>query len=171
MPKTTKEAAKKAAKLSIERTIYILAPRKRVWRALTAPLETPQYYFGTRLETKLRRGEPFRYVMSDGKVAIDGELQTVETEAKLVHSFAFTDKKDPPSRVVYTLADVGPKITKLTVLHDGFPRANQTFTSCSDGWDQLLSSLKTYIETNKGIEWPNQAQMKSSAPPPAAPEE
>lgn len=164
MPKTTKAAkgAKKAAgkpqkadaKLAIERTVYILAPRKRVWRALTAPLETPQYYYGMRLETKLRREEPFRYLKSDGELCIDGALQQVEPEVKLVHTFAFTDAKDPPSRVTYELSDVGVKVTKLHLIHDGFTRATGTYKMCQDGWDRLLSSLKTYIETNKGIEWP-----------------
>lgn len=160
MPKTTKGKApakvKADPKLTIARTIYILAPRKRVWRALTAPLETPSYYFGMRLETKLRREEPFRYVKSDGKVAIDGELLHVEPEVKLSHTFSFTDSRDPASKVTWNLSDVGPKITKLELIHDGFATASKTFKECQDGWDRILSGLKTWIETNppNKIEWP-----------------
>ena len=156
MKTTTKRVTgqKTGGKLAVERSIYIVAPRKRVWRALTAPLETPNYYYKTRLETKLRRGEPFRYLSSDGELAVDGELVSVEPESKLVHTLSFPHLKDPATRVTYELSDCGPKMTKLDLVHDGFAKANETWKDVQDGWTRILSSLKTYIETGKGIDWP-----------------
>jgi hypothetical protein len=40
---------------------------------------------------------------------------------------------------------------KLTVTHDDFAPDSKVFTSISNGWPLVLSSLKSYLEVNRVV--------------------
>ena len=42
----------------------------------------------------------------------------------------------------------------LTVTHTGFKSEDQTFADVTGGWPVILSSLKSVLETGKGMPWP-----------------
>jgi hypothetical protein len=44
-------------------------------------------------------------------------------------------------------------VVKLTVTHDEFPPDSQIFPKISNGWPDILSSLKTLLETGRAIEF------------------
>jgi uncharacterized protein YndB with AHSA1/START domain len=71
----------------------------------------------------------------------------VEPPHRLVMTFDVTPEgaTEPPSRVIYLLEEVHGA-TKLTVTHDGFPPNSDVLKGISQGWPQILSSLKTYLE-------------------------
>ena len=57
-----------------------------------------------------------------------------------------TISAEPRSKATFELEPVG-EMVKLTVTHDGFEPGSTVLSMVSQGWPQLLSSLKTFLET------------------------
>jgi uncharacterized protein YndB with AHSA1/START domain len=55
---------------------------------------------------------------------------------------------EQPSRVVFELEHQKSQV-KLTVTHDDFAPDSKVFGSISNGWPLVLSSLKSYLETDQ----------------------
>jgi len=53
---------------------------------------------------------------------------------------------EPRSTVTFDIEPAGDTV-KLTVVHDGFQPGSAVLSSISEGWPELLSSLKTLLET------------------------
>lgn len=134
--------------------VYIRAAPERVWQAITDPDSTLQYFNQSRVESTWRDGERVVYWI-DGQRAVEGRVLQADPPRKLVTSWAFRRnprlRRDPPSRVSWEIEPVGPEVTRLTVIHDGFPRPTATFTSVGSGWPVVLSSLKSFLETGAGL--------------------
>src|SRR5262245_44876568 len=58
---------------------------------------------------------------------------------------------DRPSRVTFELKPVKGQ-TRLTVTHDDFDEGSKIFETISSGWPAVVSSLKSFLETGKGLE-------------------
>jgi uncharacterized protein YndB with AHSA1/START domain len=136
----------------IAQTIYIQAPIEQVWDALTNPDVTEKYWGSTRIESDWRTGSLIRY-MRDGEVMDEHTIIAVERPVRLVHTFQplFGEFKDePPSRVSIGL-QAGGAVTRLALVHDGFPPDSKVFKACSEGWPMILSGLKTLLETGAAL--------------------
>jgi hypothetical protein len=72
------------------------------------------------------------------------------SEKKLVHSFEPSFIEDGPSRVTYEIEPMG-MVCKLTVTHDDFPPSGPTFCTVREGWPEILSSLKSLLETGRPL--------------------
>jgi uncharacterized protein YndB with AHSA1/START domain len=135
--------------------IYIGAPVGKVWKGIVDGEMTKHYVYGTRLESKLKKGAPYAYVGDGGFKVVDGEILAIEPERRLVMSWqAHWDDsvaKDPPSRVTYELSAAGPATTKLRVVHDDFDAKTATYKGSVEGWPLMLSSLKSILETGKPL--------------------
>ena len=72
-----------------------------------------------------------------------------------------------PSRVTFELAPFKDH-TRLTVIHDEFDDDSKIFGMISNGWPAVLSSLKSFLETGKGLapSW-DDATTKGAAEVPA----
>ena len=53
-------------------------------------------------------------------------------------------------RVTYEIEPMG-LVCKLTVTHDEFPRGGRTFETVKEGWPEILSSLKSLLETGEAL--------------------
>jgi hypothetical protein len=42
-------------------------------------------------------------------------------------------------------------VCKLTVTHDEFPRGGPTLETVKEGWPEILSSLKSLLETGEAL--------------------
>jgi uncharacterized protein YndB with AHSA1/START domain len=111
-----------------------------VWRALTDPDDVQQYYYEMAVESSWMPGEPVRYLDEQGDAMITGTVVDVDAPHRLVHTFAFTDSDDKPTRVTWTL-EPGDEGTHVALVHDGFDSKNTTWNSVGDGWDQILDGL------------------------------
>ena len=56
--------------------------------------------------------------------------------------------REPPSRVSLDLEPEGP-LVRLTVVHDGFGPDSSAITSICRAWPQVLSALKSLLETGE----------------------
>jgi uncharacterized protein YndB with AHSA1/START domain len=53
---------------------------------------------------------------------------------------------EPRSKVTFEIEAQGEHV-KLTVIHDGFNEDSAVLPSLSDGWPQVIASLKSLLET------------------------
>lgn len=142
-------------------TTYILAPRVKVWKALTDGSITPQYFFGRRIESDWKIGSRWTLWMpnpfGEGEIVdSDGVITACEAGRKL--SFTWTVQWVPEMRgfpeglVTYTLDDVGKGITRLRMdqSHAG-PLEEHWLEMGRKGWAAILSGLKTLLETGEPL--------------------
>ena len=141
--------------LQIAFDIYIGAPAAKVWEGIVNGDMTKQYVYGTRLESKLKKGSPYAYVGEGNFKVVDGEIIEIEPQKRLVMSWkAHWDDsvaKDRASRVSYELSAAGPSTTRLHLVHDDFEGPTATYSGSVDGWPLMMSSLKTLVETGKPL--------------------
>src|SRR5215472_3068429 len=144
-----------AKQLAYTYDIYIGAPVEKVWRGIVDGEMTRQYVYGTRLESKLKKGAPYAYVGDGDFKVVDGEILDVDPEKRLVMTWSAhwgdSVANDRASRVTYELSAAGPSTTKLHVVHDDFDGPTATYTESTSGWPLLLSSLKSLLETGKAL--------------------
>jgi uncharacterized protein YndB with AHSA1/START domain len=135
--------------------IYIRTTPRALWNALTEAKYTRQYYVGLELEAELKPGGRFDYMhrlevhRRDGP-GVAGEVIEVVPRKKLVHSFQPRFIDDGPSRVTYEIEVMG-MVCKLTVTHDEFPPRGTTLAAVKEGWPEILSSLKSLLETGQPL--------------------
>jgi hypothetical protein len=69
-----------------------------------------------------------------------------------------------PSRVTFELEPLKGQ-TRLTVTHDEFDEGSKIFGLISKGWPAVLSSLKSFLETGRGLQpsWDDEAQKRAAA--------
>jgi len=139
--------------------IYIAASPDAVWDALTKPEGVAQLYFGSRLETSLEPGSPYRYVGPDGKgnevVHVEGEVLASKRGEliRLTHQAGAIWQKGPKvfrSRLQYEIKDMG-FATLLSITHDRWQKGDPGYASNAGGWMIFLSSVKSYLETGKPL--------------------
>jgi uncharacterized protein YndB with AHSA1/START domain/DNA-binding transcriptional ArsR family regulator len=148
--KTALEDSMPDTKLVYE--IFIRTTPEKLWRALTEPEFTRQYFHGTEIRSKLKKGEPFLSTLADGTRMVDGEVLECDPPTKLVHTWRV--HWDPAlsnelSTVSYLIERKGENC-KLTVVHE-VENAPLTAGQVKGGWVPILSSLKTLLETGKPL--------------------
>jgi len=137
--------------------IYIRATPERLWRALIDEELTRRYYFGCRVESDWRPGSPYRLVDDTGATLVAGENIEVDPPRRLVQTFgapwASEVGREGPSTVTWEIEPVGDagETCKLTLIHDGIDPASARGKEISAGWVQILSGLKTLLETGEPL--------------------
>ena len=129
--------------------IYIQATPERIWQALTDGDSSPNYFFGSRIESSFAPGAPYNYTFADGSVLIKGSIVSSEPPHRLVQTFEPQWEEEarnlPASRVTWLIEAAGPG-SKVTLIHEEL--LNTPYVDgFADGWSRILSSLKTFLET------------------------
>jgi uncharacterized protein YndB with AHSA1/START domain len=131
--------------------IYIKTTPERLWEAITDPDLRARYSFGVRVESDWTNGST--YTSTAGEYAIaEGENLEVEPPRRLVQSFnaLWSDevKAEGTSRVTWEIEPVGDSC-RLTVTHDQLREG--AHDEVYGGWPQILSGLKTLLETGENL--------------------
>jgi uncharacterized protein YndB with AHSA1/START domain len=100
-------------------------------------------------------------MIPDGRVADSGEIVEIEPERRLVlrwrNEFKPELRTEGYSRLTYVLEKEGEAV-KLTVIHEIDKPESKLIEAVSDGWPQILASLKSLLETGESLEatrsWP-----------------
>ena len=150
--KYTLEGEEPMSTLQHRYEVYIRAGAADVWNAITDPSFTEKFYYGTRVDSTFTAGASIRYLGPEDKIVISGEVLEADPPRRLVHSFDFGNG-DGPSRVTYEIEEMG-SVSKLTLVHDGFDKENQTYQGIGSGWNPILSGLKSLLETGEPLEIP-----------------
>jgi len=131
-----------------EVTAEIAATPEQVWRAMTDPRMTREYFYGTDILSDWTVGARWTSE-SDGVVSLEGEILEIDPPRRLVQSFHVADEDpaagDPPSTVAWELPPSGDG-TRLHLVHSGQGEATMAYTD--GGWEFILEGLKELLEAS-----------------------
>jgi DNA-binding transcriptional ArsR family regulator/uncharacterized protein YndB with AHSA1/START domain len=145
-------------------TTYIKTTPERLWQALTDPAFTGRYW-GVTFETDWKPGSTM--IWEQKGVTLDDPEQVVleaEPYRRLAYTFhTFTPEfaasvgldddflakasAERRSKVTFDIEPHG-ELVKLTLVHDDFEPGSAVLPLVSQGWPELLSNLKTLLETS-----------------------
>ncbi|MEZ7126044.1 ArsR/SmtB family transcription factor [Nonomuraea sp. AD125B] len=144
-------------------TTYIGTTPERLWQALTDPAFTERYW-ATTFKTDWAPGSEMTWD-NHGVVISDPEQVVLESEPyrrlsytwhtftpELGRRFGWDEEflgklaGERRSKVTFEIEPVGEKV-KLTVVHDGFEPGSTAAQMVSVGWPEVISGLKTLLET------------------------
>jgi uncharacterized protein YndB with AHSA1/START domain len=136
--------------------IYIRTTPERLWEAITDSEMRGVYQFGTRLTSDWTPGSRYQLTVPDGSQMLgEGENLEVDPPRRLVQTFRAVWSDDVAqagtSRVTWEIEPVGDSC-KLVVVHDQLPEA--AHPEIYGGWPQILSGLKTLLETGERLTTP-----------------
>jgi len=134
---------------------YIRTTPDKLWRALTEPEFTRQYWMATTHESEWKPGASWKIIFADGRMADSGEIVEIEPQRRMVlkwrHEIIPDLTAEGYSRMTYELEQQGEAV-KLTLLHE-MDRPNSKFIKAvSTGWPMILSSLKSLLETGVALD-------------------
>jgi uncharacterized protein YndB with AHSA1/START domain len=141
-------------KVEFSYVTYVRARPEGVFEAITRPDVSRQFWDHENI-SDWRPGSRWQHVRdnADRPVEIVGEVVEVSAPRRLVTSWAGVSSADDPasySRVIYEIDDFG-SMTRLTVTHDGLEAGSGMAAGVSRGWPLVLSSLKSFLETGRGL--------------------
>ena len=144
--------------------IYIKTTPERLWEAITDPALRAQYSFGVQTHSEWTPGSAYRASVPGVVDIAEGENLGVDPPRRLVQSFMalWSDevKAAGTSRVTWEIEPVGDSC-RLTVVHDQLPEdANEELYG---GWPQILSGLKTLLETGGTLTTPGSLRYSGEA--------
>jgi uncharacterized protein YndB with AHSA1/START domain/DNA-binding transcriptional ArsR family regulator len=131
-------------------TAYIAASPDEVWKAITDPDLTVQYFYGTRVDSSWEQGSPIRYLGSDDQVVADGEIIACEPGSRV--DMTFHARWDPELeaegavREAWILSETDGMTVLSVELYEIDP-AGPTYRDFTSGLPFIVSGLKTLVET------------------------
>ncbi len=154
--------------------IYINADADRVWSGITESEWKRRYFHGTSYAEGPVAGARYRTVTADGRDAVDGVIEVMEPPAPgrpgrfvqtwhVLYDAAMAE--EPPSRVEWTVEQVGEGLTRVRLVHGDLAFSPLTWANVKDGWVWVLDALKTVLETGRTLP---RVEDESPTPAPAA---
>ena len=147
--------------------IYIKTTPERLWEALTDGEMRRKYNFGVGVNSEWTPGSSYEGVHPMAPAALlEGENLEVDPPRRLVQSFralwSEDVKREGTSRVTFEIESVGDSCC-LRVTHDQLHAdANAEIYG---GWPQILSGLKTLLETGESLTTPGSLLYSQPAAP------
>lgn len=131
-------------------TLLIRSTAKKTWDAITKPEFTRQYWAGIANVSDWKAGSKWEHVAKGDEVWITGEVVESVPPNRLVLTWADPDDLKDKSRVTFEIEQM-EDVVCLTVTHDKFKANSKMAGKVAGGWPRVLSSLKSYLETGKGL--------------------
>jgi uncharacterized protein YndB with AHSA1/START domain len=132
---------------------YIATTPQKVWDAITKPDVTRQFWAHTN-DSDWKAGSKWEHTKLDrSEVDVMGKIIESDPPKTLVISWFAPRKIDKPdlqSRVRFEISEHKPGIVKLEVSHTELQP--DVLASISKGWPQVLSNMKSLLETGKAVE-------------------
>jgi uncharacterized protein YndB with AHSA1/START domain len=135
--------------------IYIRASPEKVWEALADPETNRKFWGGYSQQTSWKVGEDFRIVGPDGRTWDTGKVLTFDPPRRIEvtwrHETDEAMRAEGHSKMSFTLEPQEGGLTKLTVDHSIGVAESKLIGAVSQGWPQLISSLKSLLETGQAL--------------------
>ena len=141
--------------------IYIAADADRVWTAITDSDWREQYFHSTRFVEPPSPGQRYRtIIVPDGRDAVDGAIEEMVppwpgTPGRFVQTwhvlYDTAMAAEPPSRVEWTIEQVGDRLTRVRLVHGDLAQSPLTWANVKDGWVWVLDAMKTLVETGQPL--------------------
>jgi uncharacterized protein YndB with AHSA1/START domain len=145
--------------------IYIKTTPERLWEAITEPKMRARYSFGVETHSDYTPGSGYKSSVPGVIDIAQGENLEVDQPRRLVQTFnaLWSDevKAEGSSMVTWEIEQVGDDSCRLTVTHDQLRvGANAELYG---GWPQILSGLKTLLETGEDLTTPGSLRYSGAA--------
>ncbi len=144
--------------------IYIKTTPERLWEAITDPDMRAKYSFGVETHSDWTPGSTYKAAVPGVVDIASGENLEVDPPRRLVQSFTalWSDdvKNEGSSRVTWEIEPVGDSC-RLTVTHDEL--REEAHDELYGGWPQILSGLKTLLETGETLTTPGSLMYSGAA--------
>ena len=141
--------------------IYIRTTPEKLWSALTSADFAQQYWRGARPEAEWKVGGSWKLVFPDGRAADTGEIVEFEPAKRLGirwrNEFRPELKAEGWSLCTMEIEPIGEAV-KLTIVHSIELEASKFIAAVTEGWPQILSNLKSLIETGAVVLGPKYLQ-------------
>ena len=131
-------------------TTFIRSTPKKTWDAISNPKFARQYWAGMANVSDWKKGSKWEHLNPENEVWITGEVVECNPPKRLVLTWADPDNLKDKSRVTFEIAKVEDSVC-LTVTHDQFKAGSTMVGKVSWGWPRVLSSMKSFLETGKGL--------------------
>lgn len=133
-------------------TIYIASTLDKVWQALTSAEFSKQYFFGHEIAVEPRIGGAFVLTRPDGTADTSGQVLVWDPPRKLSVTWKNSGFNLPHCIVTYEIAEAGDGTVKLSLTEAHVePIDERILSGGRQGWPAILSSLKSLLETGKGL--------------------
>ncbi len=135
---------------------FIRTSPGKLWSALTTPEFMKKYWFQMQVESDFKAGSPWKLIFEDGRVADSGEILESDPPRRLVirwrNEWMPQMQAEGFSRCTFAIEpveDVDPPAVKLSVTHEMERPDSKFIQAVSGGWPQILSNLKSLLETGE----------------------
>jgi len=140
---------------------YIATTPEKVYRALVDTEITRQYWLGGSGPARVnvsdwKPGSRWEHTRDDATRAVDVVGTVVETTPprRLIITWARPSEADDASkhsRVTFDIEPQNERLVRLTVTHEDLEHDPKMLASISGGWPQVLSNLKSFLETGRAL--------------------
>lgn len=137
-------------------SIYVRTTPETLWQALIDPKFTQLYWSGVRFKSDWKVGSPVQSFDAEGTPADAGVVLQYDPPRILSYSWhcAWHPElsKEKPCRATFEIEPQSQKgIVRLTITHDDFEIGSKVYEGVQHGWPQVLSSLKSLLETGEPL--------------------
>ena len=131
---------------------FIRTTPKKLWAAITKPEFARKYWAGNGNISDWKPGSKWHHGTKGGKdaVRVVGEVIESVPPKRLVLTWADPDDLADKSLVTFEIEPI-EDLVSLRVTHSGLKAGSEMATGVSWGWPRVLSSMKSYLETGKGL--------------------
>jgi uncharacterized protein YndB with AHSA1/START domain len=134
---------------------YIASTPAKVFEAITRP-DIARRYWSHENVSDWKPGSQWQHVRTNDERTVELVGKVVETNPphRLVITWANASQAGDPSkhsRVTFDIAEYDDMV-RLTVTHDELEAGSGMAQGISRGWPVVLSSLKSYLETGRGLD-------------------
>lgn len=134
---------------------YILSTPEKVFEAITKP-DIAKRYWGHENVSDWRPGSRWQHVRANDQRTVElvGKVIEIAPPTRLVISWANQSQSEDPdaySRVTFGIEEFNDMV-KLTVTHDDLVIGSGMANGVSKGWPIVLSSMKSFLETGRGLD-------------------
>jgi uncharacterized protein YndB with AHSA1/START domain len=134
---------------------YIRSTPEKVFEAITKP-DVARRYWGHENLSDWNPGSKWEHVRANDERAIQvvGKVVEVSPPTRLVMTWASPSQASDPasySRVTFETEEYEDMV-RLTVTHDELEADGGMANGVKKGWPAVLSSLKSFLETGRGID-------------------
>jgi uncharacterized protein YndB with AHSA1/START domain len=134
--------------------LHINTTPEKLWEALTNPEFTRKYWGGRRVQSDWTVGASIKHLKPDGTIDLQGEVLQSDPPRLLACTFLSHAKdgslRGSPTKVTFEITTAFG-VTKLSITHEGFEPGSPLLQEISQGWQAILCSLKTLLETGKPL--------------------
>lgn len=142
-------------KTSFVYVTYIQSTPEKVFEAITRP-ELARRYWGHENVSDWNKGSKWQHIRANDErpVELVGEVLETTPPSRLVISWAAASQEANAAAYSRVTFDIVPyeEMVRLTVTHDELEAESGMAKGISQGWPMVLSSMKTFLETGRGLD-------------------